>query len=86
MKVIELSTDQIERLKVLFPKIRSGVAQDRNARIEMVVLHNDIFGSNYRPDTTLNLLKINILTFQKSSILTSHINCILDMFQTTMQI
>ena len=51
MKVIELSTDQIERLKVLFPKIRSGVAQDRNARIEMVVLHNDIFGSNYRPDT-----------------------------------
>lgn len=49
--MIELSTDQIERLKVLFPKIRSGVAQDRNARIEMVVLHNDIFGSNYRPDT-----------------------------------
>tara|TARA_R110000772_G_scaffold67961_3_gene150534 strand:- start:69 stop:293 length:225 start_codon:yes stop_codon:yes gene_type:complete len=51
MEMIELSTDQIERLKVLFPKIRSGVAQDRNARIEMVVLHNDIFGSNYRPDT-----------------------------------
>ena len=51
MKVIELSTDQIQRLKVLFPKIRSGIAQDRNARIEMVVLHNDIFGSNYRPDT-----------------------------------
>jgi hypothetical protein len=51
MKVIELSTDQIQRLKVLFPKIRSGTAQDRNARIEMVVLHNDIFGSNYRPDT-----------------------------------
>lgn len=49
--MIELSTDQIERLKVLFPKIRSGTAQDRNARIEMVVLHNDIFGSNYRPDT-----------------------------------
>lgn len=51
MEMIELSTDQIERLKVLFPKIRSGTAQDRNARIEMVVLHNDIFGSNYRPDT-----------------------------------
>lgn len=51
MEMIELSTDQIERLKVLFPKIRSGVAQDRNARIEMVVLHNDIFGSNFRPDT-----------------------------------
>ena len=49
--MIELSTDQIERLKVLFPKIRSGVAQDRNARIEMVALHNDIFGSNFRPDT-----------------------------------
>ena len=49
--MIELSTDQIERLKVLFPKIRSGTAQDRNARIEMVVLHNDIYGSNYRPDT-----------------------------------
>ena len=49
--MIELSTDQIERLKVLFPKIRSGTAQDRNARIEMVVLHNDIFGSNFRPDT-----------------------------------
>ena len=51
MEMIELSTDQIERLKVLFPKIRSGTAQDRNSRIEMVVLHNDIFGSNYRPDT-----------------------------------
>jgi len=51
MEMIELSTDQIERLKVLFPKIRSGTAQDRNARIEMVVLHNDIYGSNYRPDT-----------------------------------
>jgi hypothetical protein len=51
MEMIELSTDQIERLKILFPKIRSGTAQDRNARIEMVVLHNDIFGSNYRPDT-----------------------------------
>ncbi len=51
MEMIELSTDQIERLKVLFPKIRSGTAQDRNARIEMVALHNDIFGSNFRPDT-----------------------------------
>ena len=51
MEIIELSTDQIERLKVLFPKIRSGTAQDRNARIEMVALHNDIFGSNFRPDT-----------------------------------
>jgi len=51
MEMIELSTDQISRLKVLFPKIRSGTAQDRNARIEMVALHNDIFGSNFRPDT-----------------------------------
>jgi len=51
MEMIEPTTDQISRLKVLFPKIRSGTAQDRNARIEMVALHNDIFGSNFRPDT-----------------------------------
>ena len=52
MEMIEPTIDQISRLKVLFPKIRSGTAQDRNARIEMVVLHNDIFGSNFRPDTS----------------------------------
>lgn len=48
---INISTDQIIRLKNLYPKIMTGTAKDRNARIEMIVLHNDIFGSNYNPNS-----------------------------------
>lgn len=48
-QMVKLTTDQWQRLKVLFPKIKGGKAQDINAKIEMVAFHNDVFGSNYNP-------------------------------------
>lgn len=50
-KMVKMTTDQIARLKNLFPKIEKGRAENTDAKIEMVALHNDIFGSNYNPRT-----------------------------------
>jgi len=49
--MVKLSTDQIERFKTIWPNIKSGKAKDINSKVQMVVLHNDVFGTNYRPQT-----------------------------------
>jgi hypothetical protein len=50
--MVKLSTDQIERFKTIWPNIKSGKAKDINSKVQMVVLHNDVFGTNYRPQTS----------------------------------
>lgn len=50
--MVKLTTDQIERFRNIWPNIKSGTAKDTNSKVQMVVLHNDVFGTHYRPQTS----------------------------------
>lgn len=50
--MVILKKEQKERLNALMPKIQKGRASDHDAKKEMVMLHNEIFGTRYKPTTS----------------------------------